>query len=436
MKVLKFGGTSVGSADRMHEVAELVTGSGRKIVVLSAMSGTTNSLIEIANYLYKKNFDGANEVINRLERGYLDTVNQLFKKEEFKIKGLELVKSHFDYIKSFTKDVFTVFEEKSVLAQGELITTALFNFFLQENGHDSVLLPALDFMRTNKNNEPDTVYIHENLERIMNEFSDSQIFITQGYICRNAFGEVDNLQRGGSDYTASLIGAAFDVDEIQIWTDIDGMHNNDPRFVETTQSIAEISFDEAAELAYFGAKILHPTSVLPAKLANIPVMVLNTMDPQAIGTTISSSRHKDRITAVAAKDGITAIRITSGRMLLAFGFLRKVFEIFESYKTSIDMITTSEVGVSVTIDNDRHLEEILDDLRKFSTVEVDYDQIIICVVGDLVAENKGYANRIFEALKHIPIRMISYGGSDHNISLLINAKEKKNALQALSLKLF
>lgn len=436
MKVLKFGGTSVGSAERMREVAELVTGSDRKIVVLSAMSGTTNSLVEIANYLYKKNYDGANEVINRLERGYLDTVNELFNKEEFKIKGLELVKSHFDYIKSFTKDVFTVFEEKSVLAQGELITTALFNFFLQENGHDSVLLPALDFMRTNKNNEPDNVYIRENLERIMNEFVDNQIFITQGYICRNAFGEVDNLQRGGSDYTASLIGAALDVDEIQIWTDIDGMHNNDPRFVETTQSIAEISFDEAAELAYFGAKILHPTSVLPAKLANVPVKVLNTMDPQAIGTTISSSRHKDRITAVAAKDGITAIRITSGRMLLAFGFLRKVFEIFESYKTSIDMITTSEVGVSVTIDNNRHLEEILDDLRKFSTVEVDYDQVIICVVGDLVAENKGYANRIFEALKDIPIRMISYGGSDHNISLLINAKEKKDALQALSAKLF
>ncbi|WP_291855612.1 aspartate kinase [Marinilabilia sp.] len=436
MKVLKFGGTSVGSAQRMREVADLVTGSDRKIVVLSAMSGTTNSLIEIANYLYKKNYDGANEVINRLERGYMDTVKELFNKEEFNHKGLELVKSHFDYIKSFTKDVFTVFEEKSVLAQGELITTALFNFFLQENGHDSVLLPALDFMRTNKNNEPDTVYIRENLERIMNEFNDTHLFITQGYICRNAFGEVDNLQRGGSDYTASLIGAALEVEEIQIWTDIDGMHNNDPRFVENTKSIAEISFDEAAELAYFGAKILHPTSVLPAKLANVPVRVLNTMDPKAAGTTISSSQHKDRITAVAAKDGITAIKIKSGRMLLAFGFLRKVFEIFESYKTSIDMITTSEVGVSVTIDNNRHLEEILDDLRKFSTVEVDHDQVIVCVVGDLVAENKGYANRIFEALKDISIRMISYGGSEHNISLLIDANDKQEALQALSTKLF
>lgn len=361
---------------------------------------------------------------------------ELFKKEEFKHKGLELVKSHFDYVKSFTKDVFTVFEEKSVLAQGELLTTALFNFYLQENGHDSVLLPALDFMRTNKNNEPDTVYIRENLERILSDYEGTHLFITQGYICRNAFGEVDNLQRGGSDYTASLVGAALEVEEIQIWTDIDGMHNNDPRFVENTTSIAEISFDEAAELAYFGAKILHPTSVLPAKLANVPVKVLNTMDPEAVGTTISSSQHKNRITAVAAKDGITAIKIKSGRMLLAFGFLRKVFEIFESYKTPIDMITTSEVGVSVTIDNDRHLEEILDDLRKFSTVEVDYDQVIVCVVGDLVAENKGYANRIFEALKEIPIRMISYGGSEHNISLLVDANDKKDALQALSAKLF
>ncbi len=436
MKILKFGGTSVGSAERIKEVGELVTRPGRKIVVLSAMSGTTNSLVEIANYLYKKNFNGANEVVNRLERNYLKAVENLFSKEEYKHKGFELVKSHFNYIRSFTRDVFTVFEEKSVLAQGELITSALFNFYLQENGHDSVLLPALDFMRTNKNNEPDTLYIRENLERILSEFPDTRLFITQGYICRNAFGEVDNLQRGGSDYTASLIGSAIDAEEIQIWTDIDGMHNNDPRYVENTRSIAEMSFDEAAELAYFGAKILHPTSVLPAKLANIPVKVLNTMNPDAPGTTISSSQHKYRLTAVAAKDDITAIKIKSDRMLLAYGFLRKVFELFESYKTSIDMITTSEVGVSVTIDNNRHLEEILDDLRKFSTVEVDYEQVIVCVVGDLVAENKGYANRIFDALKDIPIRMISYGGSEHNISLLINASDKSDALNALSDKLF
>jgi aspartate kinase len=436
MRVLKFGGTSVGSADRMKEVAKLVTDQHRKIVVLSAMAGTTNSLVEIANYLYKKNHDGANEIISQLERKYYDEVDALYVAKEYKQKGRDLIRSHFDYIKSFTKDLFTVFEEKTILAQGELISTAMFNFYLNEIGFDSVLLPALDYMRIDKNNEPDTVYIRDNVNPLIEAYSDTTIFITQGYICRNAFGEIDNLQRGGSDYSASILGAAIAAEEIQIWTDIDGMHNNDPRYVENTRSIAELSFDEAAELAYFGAKILHPTSVLPAKLANIPVRLLNTMDPTAPGTIISGKETRNRITAVAAKDGITAIRIKSGRMLLAFGFLRKVFEIFESYKTPIDMITTSEVGVSVSIDNHRHLDEIVDDLKKFGTVEVDTDQVIICVVGDLVRDTKGYANRIFDALKDIPVRMISYGGSDHNISLLVSSEHKKEALRALSAKLF
>ncbi len=436
MKVLKFGGTSVGSAERMKEVAVLVLDGQKKIVVLSAMAGTTNSLVEIANYLYKKNHDGANEVINRLERTYFNEVNALYSTEEFRSKGLELIRNHFDYIKSFTKDLFTVFEEKAILAQGELISTAMFNYFLQEKGCRSVLLPSLDYMRIDKNNEPDAPYIRENLNRMLEEYPDADIFITQGYICRNAFGEVDNLQRGGSDYSASLIGAAILATEIQIWTDIDGMHNNDPRYVDNTKSIHDLSFDEAAELAYFGAKILHPTSVLPAKLNNIPVRLLNTMDPNADGTLISSHQCKNRISAVAAKDGITAIKIKSGRMLLTYGFLRKVFEIFESYKTPIDMITTSEVGVSVTIDNDRHLDDILDDLKKYGTVDVDRDQVIVCVVGDLVASNKGYANKIFEALKEIPIRMISYGGSNYNVSLLVSGKDKVAALRALSAKLF
>ncbi len=436
MKVLKFGGTSVGSAQRMKEVADLVLDGQKKIVVLSAMAGTTNALVEIANYLYKKNHDGANEVVNKLERAYFYEVNELYATDEFRSKGMELVRNHFEYIKSFTKDLFTVFEEKAILAQGELISTAMLNYYLQEKGYRSVLLPSLDYMRIDKNNEPDAPYIKENLNRMIEEYPDAEIFITQGYICRNAFGEVDNLQRGGSDYSASLIGAAILATEIQIWTDIDGMHNNDPRFVENTKSISDLSFDEAAELAYFGAKILHPTSVLPAKLNNIPVRLLNTMEPKAHGTLISSHQCKNRITAVAAKDGITAIKIKSGRMLLAYGFLRKVFEIFESYKTPIDMITTSEVGVSVTIDNDRHLEDIIDDLKKYGTVEVDRDQVIVCVVGDLVACNKGYANKIFEALKEIPIRMISYGGSNYNVSLLVSAKDKVDALRALSAKLF
>lgn len=436
MRVLKFGGTSVGSAMRMKEVANLINDNHQKIVVLSAMSGTTNSLVEIANYLYQKNHDGANEVISGLEKKYEKEVNDLFTSEEYKAKGRELIKSHFEFIKSFTIDMFTVFEEKAILAQGELISTALFHYYLEESGKQSALLPALDYMRIDKNNEPDSNYIKEHLNAILSQQPDQAIYITQGYICRNAFGEIDNLQRGGSDYSASLIGAAVEADEIQIWTDIDGMHNNDPRYVENTKSISELSFDEAAELAYFGAKILHPTSVLPAKLANIPVRLLNTMEPHAEGTIISSTQRKERMAAVAAKDGITAIKIKSGRMLLAYGFLRKVFEIFESYKTPIDMITTSEVGVSVTIDDNKHLEEIVNDLKKYGTVEVDHDQVIVCVVGDLVADNKGYANTIFDAVKDIPIRMISYGGSNYNLSLLISAKDKKKALNLLSDKLF
>ena len=376
------------------------------------------------------------EVINQLERKYYNEVDMLYASNDYKSKGKELINAHFSYIKSFTKDIFTVFEEKTILAQGELISTAMFNLYLHEQGYKSVLLPALEFMRIDKTNEPDLSYIREHLTQLLSNYSDVDLFITQGYICRNAFGEVDNLQRGGSDYSASLIGAAANADEIQIWTDIDGMHNNDPRFVENTKSISDLSFDEAAELAYFGAKILHPTSVLPAKLGNIPVRLLNTMDSKAAGTLISSKQVHDRIAAIAAKDNITAIKIKSGRMLLAYGFLRKVFEIFESYKTPIDMITTSEVGVSVTIDNDKHLLEIIDELKKFGTVSVDSNQVIICVVGDLIGTKKGYANMIFNALKDIPIRMISYGGSDHNVSLLVDANDKKDALVALSKNLF
>ncbi len=436
MKVLKFGGTSVGSVERLKKVAALVTTPGRKIVVLSAMAGTTNSLVDITHYLYRKNHDGANEEINMLERGYQEVASALFQSEDFKQKSLGLIASHFDYIRSFTRDMFTVFEEKAILAQGELVTTALFNFYLHELGLNSRLLPALDFMRTYKSSEPNTSYIRENLNRLLDETPDVELFITQGYICRNAFGEVDNLKRGGSDYSASLIAAAADADEMQIWTDIDGMHDNDPRFVEATHSVAEVSYDEAAELAYFGAKILHPTSMLPAKLADIPVRVLSTVNPEAPGTRISSKQTPNRITAVAAKDGITAIKIKSGRMLLAYGFLRKVFEIFERYQTPIDMITTSEVAVSVTIDSDRYLAEITNDLRKFSSVEVDLDQVIVCVVGDLIAQNTGYVNRIFSALKDTPIRMISYGGSEHNISILVSSEDKKRALNVLSSSLF
>ena len=436
MKVLKFGGTSVGSPQRMKEVAKLINDGEKKIVVLSAMSGTTNSLVEISDYLYKKNPDGANEVINALEAKYKRHINELYSTEEYKNKTLTLVKDIFNGIRSFTKDIFTLFEERVILAQGELISTNMVTNYLLEQGVNVVLLPALDFMRTDKNAEPDVVYIKNKLAAQLEKQPDADIYITQGYICRNAYGEVDNLQRGGSDYSASLIGAAVNASEIQIWTDIDGMHDNDPRIVDKTSPVRQLHFEEAAELAYFGAKILHPTCIQPAKYANIPVRLLNTMEPTAPGTLISNDTELGKIKAVAAKDNITAIQIKSGRMLLAYGFLRKVFEIFESYQTSIDMICTSEVGVSVSIDNTKHLNEILNDLKKYGTVHVDHDMCIICVVGDLRWENVGFEAKALDAMREIPVRMISFGGSDYNISFLVSKEDKKRALQSLSDHLF
>ena len=425
----------MGSAQRMKDVAKLIKGD-RKIVVLSAMSGTTNSLVEISDYLYKKNPDGANEIINKLAMKYMGHVEELYSTEEYKQKAKELIKHHFEYIRSFTKDLFTLFEEKVVLAQGEQISTGMMNLYLNECGVNSVLIPALDYMRTDKNAEPDPVYIKEHLLKLLEEHKEADLFITQGYICRNAYGEIDNLQRGGSDYSASLIGAAINAEEIQIWTDIDGMHNNDPRYVEGTSPVRQLNFEEAAELAYFGAKILHPTCILPAKLNNIPVRLLNTMQPEAPGTLISNAMEKGRIKAVAAKDNITAIKIVSSRMLLATGFLRKVFEIFEQHRTPIDMVTTSEVGVSLSIDNTSHLADIVEDLKKYGTVEVDENMCIICVVGDLAWGNIGFESKVAEALAAIPVRMISYGGSNHNISFLVREQDKKAALCELSHKLF
>ena len=436
MKVLKFGGTSVGSAQRMKDVAKLITDGEQKIVVLSAMSGTTNTLVEISDYLYKKNPEGANEVINKLEAKYKQHIDELFSTEEYKQKTLEFVKSVFDYIRSFTKDIFTLFEEKVILAQGEIISTNMVTNYLCEQGVKAVLIPALEFMRTDKNSEPDLNYIREKLALQLEANPGQEIYITQGFICRNAYGEIDNLQRGGSDYTASLIGAAVNASEIQIWTDIDGMHDNDPRVVDKTSPVRQLHFEEAAELAYFGAKILHPTCVQPAKYANIPVRLLNTIEPSAPGTLISNETEKGKIKAVAAKDNITAIKIKSSRMLLAHGFLRKVFEIFESYQTPIDMVCTSEVGVSMSIDNTKHLNEIVNDLKKYGTVTVDHDMCIVCVVGDLEWENIGFEAKAIQAMRNIPVRMISFGGSNYNISFLIRESDKKTALQSLSEVLF
>ena len=436
MKVLKFGGTSVGSPQRMKEVAKLINNGEKKIVVLSAMSGTTNSLVEISDYLYKKNPEGANEVINKLERKYKQHIEELYSTDEYKQKTNAFIKDIFNGIRSFTKDIFTLFEEKVILSQGELISTNMVTNYLLEQGVNVVLLPALDFMRTDKNGEPDPSYIKSKLANLLEQYPDADLYITQGFICRNAYGEVDNLQRGGSDYSASLIGAAVNASEIQIWTDIDGMHDNDPRIVDKTSPVRQLHFEEAAELAYFGAKILHPTCIQPAKYANIPVRLLNTMEPSAPGTLISNDTESGKIKAVAAKDNITAIQIKSGRMLLAYGFLRKVFEIFESYQTSIDMICTSEVGVSVSIDNTKHLNEILNDLKKYGTVHVDHDMCIICVVGDLRWENVGFEAKALDAMRDIPVRMISFGGSDYNISFLVSKEDKNRALQSLSDHLF
>ena len=436
MKVMKFGGTSVGSAQRMKGVASLINDGEDKIVVLSAMSGTTNSLVEICGYLANNNPEGANEVINKLEGLYKKHINELYSTEEYKQQTSALVKEVFDYLRSFTKQVFTSVEERIILAQGEIISTNMVTNYLKEQGISAHLIAALDYMRPDKNGEPDAAYIKEKITDVLANSPKAQIYITQGFICRNINGEIDNLQRGGSDYTASLVGAAVGASEIQIWTDIDGMHNNDPRIVEGTTAVRHLHFEEAAELGYFGAKILHPTCVQPAKFANIPVKLLNTMEPQAPGTTINNDADPGTIKAVAAKENITAIKIKSSRMLLAHGFLRKVFEIFESYHTSIDMICTSEVGVSMSIDNTKHLNEIVHDLKKYGTVSIDHNMCIICVVGDMDWENIGFEARAMDAMRDIPVRMISFGGSNYNISFLIKESDKKRALQALQDKLF
>jgi aspartate kinase len=382
--------------------------------------------------LYSKKNEVANTLIDKLQTNYHNVVRELFEEENFRVEGKNLIDSHFDYIRTFTQDMFTVHEERAILAQGELISTALFQLHLQEKKINSVLLPALNFMRIDTNGEPDNYYIKENLNRELEKYSSEKLFITQGYICRNLYGEIDNLKRGGSDYTASLIGAALNAEEIQIWTDISGFHNNDPRYVENTHPIEQLTFDEAAELAYFGAKILHPSSVLPAKVANIPVRLKNTMKPEDPGTLISKESKDSGIKAVAAKDDITAIKIKSGRMLLAYGFLRKVFEVFERFKTPIDMITTSEVAVSVTIDETKYLNEIADELKHYGSVDVETNQTIICVVGENLIDQKGIIDKVFESLKHFHIRMISYGGSKHSISILVNSDDKKNALISLN----
>lgn len=436
MKVLKFGGTSVGSAQRIKHVANLVNNGQPKIVVLSAMSGTTNALVDIIACFNEKNFDGANEIISKLEQKYAEEIDSLYATLPFKEKALESVTSHFRLIWSFSKNTFTPSEEKEILIQGELISTELFNLYLHELGVKSILLPALDFMRTSGHDEPDILYTKEKLSALLEERSDAALYITQGFICKNAYGNIDNLQRGGSDLSATIIGAAIRAEEIQIWTDIDGMHNNDPRLVNGTTPVRQLNFEEAAKLAYFGAKILHPTCILPAKMYNIQVRLLNTLQPESAGTLITNTAEKRKIKAVAAKDNITYVKIKSDRTLPCHEFLSLIFNTFAKYQTPIDMVTTSEIGVSVTIDNKTNLPEIIDSLKKYAEIIVDENMVIVCVVGDLEWQNIGFEASIVNALKNIPVRMISYGGSNSNVSLLMKASDKKNALESLSDSLF
>ena len=436
MKVLKFGGTSVGSARRMKNVASIIGSSERKIVVLSAMSGTTNALVCIAGCFYRKAPDEANKMISEQEQKYAREIEALYRTDLYKERALQLVTEHFNHVWSFSGKPFTVFDEKVILSQGELISTGMMDLYLQEQGIESVLLPALNFMRITADGEPDPVYIREKLVALLDQHPDTSVFITQGFICRNAYGDIDNLQRGGSDYSASLIGAAVDAEEIQIWTDIDGMHNNDPRVVNHTSPVRQLNFEEAAKLAHFGAKILHPCCIRPAKESNIPVRLLNSFEPSAPGTLISNTAEKGRIKAVAAKDDITYIKIKSINQLPSHKFLSHVFDTFAFYKTAVDMVTTSDIGVSVTIDNTEYLQEIVARLESYATVFVEKEMVIICVVGDLEWRNVGFEALIIEALKDIPVRMISYGGSSSNVSLVMRKEDKTRALQALSTHLF
>jgi aspartate kinase len=437
MKVMKFGGTSVGKPQRMHDVAKLITADAEpKIVVLSAVSGTTNALVEIGSLLANRNREGAKEKIDILENQYKQFITELVKQPAALQRAENILKEHFEFLNIILKISYNEALNKDILAQGELISTKLFSVYLGEQGISHELLPALEFMSIDANDEPQVEAIREKLTRLLKQHSEQKLFITQGYICRNVRGEVDNLKRGGSDYSASLIAAAIQASVCEIWTDISGMHNNDPRIVNKTIPIDHLSFDEAAELAYFGAKILHPASIWPAQQYKVPVKLLNTMEPTAKGTLIAEEAASKGVKAVAAKDGIIAINVKSSRMLLAYGFLRRVFEVFEKYRTPIDMITTSEVAVSLTIDNDTALPEIMRELESFSSVAVDRNQTIVSIVGNEIAAHPDTLKKVFDSLSNVDVRMVSYGGSVHNISVLVAGEEKKKVLQQLNSGLF
>ena len=437
MKIMKFGGTSVGKPERMHQVSQLITKESEPtIVVLSALSGTTNSLVGISDALAKLDKQGAITIIDTLEKHYRSFIIDLLKSDELRAKANAIIDEHFEFLKITQRISLSDALNKDILAQGELMSTKLFSLYLDQEHIEHALIPALEFMRLDANEEPDLLTIREKLQLTLAAHPTKKLFITQGYICRNAKGEVDNLKRGGSDYTASLVAAAVKASVCEIWTDIDGMHNNDPRVVDKTVAIEQLSFDEAAELAYFGAKILHPTCIWPAQQENIPVKLLNTMQPSAAGTVIKKEAGTVGVKAVAAKDGIIAVKIKSSRMLLAYGFLRKIFEVFEKYKTPIDMITTSEVAVSVTIDSDLHLAEIVAELSNIASVEIEKEQTIVSIVGNEIAQTSSVLKKLFDAIDEVPVTMVSYGGSPHNITLLLPSVHKTKTLLLINKGLF
>lgn len=435
--VMKFGGTSVGSADRIKYVASLIEDDRFKIVVLSAMSGVTNTLVEISDHFAHSNVQGALSLIDELEQKYYHAIDALYESKESQTLAKVFVDEKMSFLRGFeTERLFSDYETKQVLGQGEVISVRMMELYLKEQGKNPIRLSALDFICTDQYGEPDFPRIQDRLLQTMADYSTETLFLTEGYICLNAYSEMDNLKRGGSDYTATIIGSVLDAKEIQIWTDIDGMHNNDPRVVEHTRPVRTLHYDEASELAYFGAKILHPSCIIPAKMANVPVKLLSTMDPQAKGTLISNRMDEGALKAIAAKDGVTVLRIRSTRLLLSYGFLRKIFEVFEANRTPIDMVTTSEVSVSVSITDTDRLEDILANLRRFSTVTLDSPMTILCIAGDLNWKNVGFESRVIEAVKDLPVRMISFGGSDHNVSVVVRAEDKELAMNQLHKHLF
>jgi aspartate kinase len=431
MQVLKFGGTSIGSADAIKRVVDIISSQDQQcIAVFSAFSGVTNLLNDISSFFLLGHYDKSKLAAEAILTRHQNIINDLFISDTYKDQATQILNRHMNVVAQQVNENSSNFKPKEILAQGELISSQIILIYFKEIGLDVSSINALDFMRLDENQEPDQKKIKKLLHEVVADCP-SQYILTQGYICRNVAGEINNLKRGGSDYSAALIGVAIDADTIQIWTDIDGLHNNDPRFVDGTKPITSLSFEEAAELAYFGAKVLHPQSILPAKEANIPVLLKNTFQPGKPGTLIQKQCFENGVRAIAGKDGITTIKIKSYRMLMSYGFLQNIFEIFERYKTSIDVITTSEVGVSLTIDNTRYIEKIINELSTFGEVTVENEKSIVSIVGYFPADQVGVGAQILDAIKNIPICMISFGGSQHNFSLIINTKDKINALNQL-----